>query len=122
MGIGAALIIVVIVDVISYRKLTRLIDAVDSVTHTYEILDELDAVLLHLQNAETGQRGYLITGEESYLEPYHAAIALVDQDTMQLRALIDDWSSHHQHLRLVSLTPLIQEKLAELEETRVFTN
>ena len=57
LGIGAALVIVFIVDVISYLKLTRLIDAVDSVTHTYQILDKLDDILLQLQNAETGQRG-----------------------------------------------------------------
>ena len=41
-----------------------------AVTHTYMVLERLAALLSVLKDAETGQRGFVITGDEAYLEPY----------------------------------------------------
>ena len=40
------------------------------VAHTHEVLDALEQLISTLKDAETGQRGYLITGEPRYLDPY----------------------------------------------------
>jgi signal transduction histidine kinase len=68
-----------------------------------------------LQDAETGQRGYLLTGEPKYLEPYVRARTRLDADTTALRRAIGDDAP--QHLRLDSLDALIRRKLQELAET-----
>ncbi|MFL5403971.1 MAG: CHASE3 domain-containing protein, partial [Gemmatimonadales bacterium] len=47
------------------------------VTHTHEVLERLGTLLSSFQDAETGQRGYIITGKDEYLEPYTAAGARV---------------------------------------------
>jgi CHASE3 domain sensor protein len=83
-GAAAVLGVVVAVDGLSYAWLTQLIRTADSVTESYENLDDLDHVLLELQNAETGQRGYIFTGEEIYLEPYHAATQSLDSHLASL--------------------------------------
>src|SRR5690242_19359410 len=49
-------------------------EAVSRVTHTLEVIQQLGAVRTGLVNAETGKRGFLLTGEERYLEPYNEAI------------------------------------------------
>ena len=41
-----------------------------SITHTYLVIGHLDDLLSELKDAETGQRGFIITGDQKYLEPY----------------------------------------------------
>lgn len=43
------------------------------IIHTHEVINNLDELLSTLKDAETGQRGYLITGLPDYLEPYNDA-------------------------------------------------
>ena len=65
-------------------------------------------------DAETGQRGYILTGEERYLEPYQRALQSLDSQIAKLRAdLADD---PEQLARLNRVEPLIRDKLAELAE------
>jgi methyl-accepting chemotaxis protein len=109
--------IVVVVDVVSYLTLTRLIRTVAAVTGSYELLAKLDDVLLQLQNAESGQRGDLITADDGYLQPHHAAIRIVHRDLEDLTSLIERRSSPRQQARLAEQEPLVAAKLAELEET-----
>jgi signal transduction histidine kinase len=81
------------------------------------VLAQTDALMAHLANAETGQRGFLLTNEDRYLEPYRSGRAAVSTDTAVLRALIRDNPS--QQPRADALAPLIVAKLAELERTIV---
>jgi CHASE3 domain sensor protein len=54
--------------VVSYRNTLKLISNQRLVTHTQQVLTQLETTLSTLKDAETGQRGYLITGEERYLQ------------------------------------------------------
>ena len=60
------------------------------ITHTLQVENQVRTVLSRLVDAETGQRGYLITGREDYLEPYNAAAAHLDGDLATLRTLVAD--------------------------------
>jgi len=68
-----------------------------------------------LVDAETGQRGYLLTGDEAYLEPYREAIKNLDQVMGQLKVLTAANPNQQEHLQ--ALEPLIENKLAELQMT-----
>ena len=68
-----------------------------------------------LLDAETGQRGYMITGADAYLKPYTDAAAIVDATYRELRKLTDD-NPNQQH-RLDDLKIQIDGKLAELAHT-----
>jgi methyl-accepting chemotaxis protein len=72
-------------------------------------------MLSALQDAETGQRGYIITGEERYLEPYQTGTTLVNQTIQNLRRLTAD--NPNQQRRLDSVEPLTAGKIGELKET-----
>ncbi len=114
-GFAFACAILLAVDIVAYQSLTRLLGAASEVAARHAVLDEVAHVLEHLQNAETGQRGYLLTGDDRYLEPYHAATMELDRDLSELRALTT--GDPLQQRRLEVLAGLVAEKLAELSDT-----
>jgi len=114
-GYALALIILVILGVVSYRNTTGLIEAAQMKTHTYQVIENLGRVLSNLKDAEAGQRGYIIIGEDRYLEPYQTGTSAVNETVQNLRALTAD--NPNQQRRIDALGPLIAAKLAELKET-----
>lgn len=99
----------------SYRNTLKLIENQQWVSHTHKVLTELEATLSTLKDAETGQRGYLLTGEERYLEPYHSAIARINKQVVGLQQLTADNKRQQQRIR--DLKIVIDSKLADLEGT-----
>src|SRR5690242_7889283 len=76
--------------------------------------ENLITLLSDLKDAETGQRGYIITGEDAYLEPYYIALQTIDE---HLRTLNRDLSSFYkQKSLLLELSHLIKLKLEELND------
>jgi signal transduction histidine kinase len=87
----------------------------DSVRHTVDVQRKLMVVLSGLQDAETGQRGYLLTGKEIYLSPYRAARDEVAIDVADLERLVAD---NPEQLQAVgALRPLMRAKFEELDAT-----
>jgi methyl-accepting chemotaxis protein len=118
MGFGLALVIFLFVGAISYRSTAQLTETAALVAHTHRVLETLEAVLSDMKDAETGQRGYLLTGQERYLEPFRAARATTQQDLKTLRELTADNVNQQQRLDL--LDPLVEGregKFAELQAT-----
>ena len=114
-GYGLALVVVAAVGIVAYRGTTDLAESADWVTHTHKVKETLAEFVSILKDAESGQRGFLLTGEERYLEPYSSAIRVVDQCIQNLRELTAD--NPNQQKRLAMLQPLAASKLAELAET-----
>jgi len=92
-----------------------LVDNSEWVAHTHDVLDGTDDLLSALKDAETGQRGYLITGVRSYLEPYTAGGAAADEAMTTIRELTSD--NAEQQARLDALEPLLAAKFAEMQQT-----
>ena len=63
-GYGAALLVVGGVGIVAYRATTELVDSADWVTHTHKVKETIFEELSALRDAETGQRGFLLTGAE----------------------------------------------------------
>jgi len=112
-GLALAFAILLLVAVLSYSSLVRSADDRRWVTHTRLVLEGLDTFQIDLINAETGQRGYIITGDESYLEPYNDSLARILQSFRELRELTADNAT--QQRALDHLEPLLTAKLAELQ-------
>ncbi|MHB8724039.1 MAG: methyl-accepting chemotaxis protein [Casimicrobiaceae bacterium] len=114
-GFGLALVILIAIAAASYRSTAKLTTTAELVAHSHEVLEKLETVLSTLKDAETGQRGYIITGDDRYLEPFRAAQGSISQNVKALRELTQD--NVNQQRRLDTLEPLIEGKFAELQET-----
>jgi len=99
----------------SYRSTKRFAEADAQQNHTYEVLNTLSETVARIVDAETGQRGFLLTGDEAYLEPYRTAIKNLDRVTNKLKILTSD--NPNQQRRMGILEPLVEKKLAELQRT-----
>ena len=112
-----ALVLAILAGVgwLSYRNMTAASEADHWTTHTYLVIEELDRLFSSLKDAETGERGFVLTGNPKYLEPYQASLREIGTHLDALRRLTAD-SPLQQH-RLAAITPLVASKLAELKET-----
>jgi CHASE3 domain sensor protein len=83
--------------------------------HTHEVLTQIQVTLSLLKDAETGQRGYLISGETRYLKPFDDAVGGINERVRRLRALTADNAG--QQVRIEALTRLIADRFDELNTT-----
>src|ERR1039457_6837966 len=113
LAVGLALVLALISGIVwsnvSQQKGSEL------VRHTMEVESRLYRLLTLLEDAETGQRGYLLTSDESYLAPYLTGAAALDGEFKNLAALISD--NPRQDQSLSTLINLTKERLALLKES-----
>lgn len=112
-GFGIAFLVLGLIGGLAYWNTTQLVATASLVNHTYQVLEAEESLLSHIANAETGQRGYIITGQEEYLEPYYISINTINAQVDTLQALTAD--NPRQQERLNSLRPLLQLRLDKLE-------
>lgn len=89
----------------------------DAVDHTFQVMSAIDNTLLRLQDAETGQRGFIITGDEAYLAPFKSAERDLSEVLADLGHLISD--NAEQQAQITNLQQLAESKVSELQETIV---
>ena len=87
--------------------------------HTAELIEELKRVETAALNGETGQRGYLITLDRRYLEPYQAGREQIDPALRRVRDLLGDDATARQEELLDQISMLSEAKFSELENTVV---
>jgi methyl-accepting chemotaxis protein len=114
-GFALSFVLLIVIGAVAYTSINKLMSTSQSVTHTHEVLEHIASVLSSLKDAETGQRGYLITGDEAFLEPYRAGSGDVLARLKELRNLTAD--NPNQQRRMDSSEPIIAAKLAELKES-----
>src|SRR5215210_6162415 len=100
---------------IAYLELGAVIDRFRASRHSSNVLEELNETLGALRNAETGQRGYLLTGRAAYLQPYHDGRAKVAHHLEQLRNLAA--ADPIRGRRVLILRQAVEAKLNELDAT-----
>ena len=113
--IGLALAILAIVGAVSYHSVTRLDESAHWVDHTHEVLGAIWAVKADIEDAKSSQRGYIISGNESYLSSYALAKQNVFKMLADVRRLTSD--NPDQQKRLDALAPLIDARMASLDHT-----
>ena len=89
-GLVVALTVLAANALVAYRNTQELYTDAGWVDHTHEVLHELQAVQADLVDAETGQRGYLLTGDEAFLPQYRAVIDRVEGRVDRLAELTAD--------------------------------
>lgn len=100
---------------ITRRQVQIQVQNAASLEHTHQVLFQLEQTQTLLTDAETGQRGYLYTGDPKYLAPYNRAIEEVDVEIDQIATLTAD--NPVQVRGVARLRVLAEEKLGELART-----
>jgi methyl-accepting chemotaxis protein len=113
-GFALSFVLLIAIGAVAYTSINKLTNTSQWVTHTHEVLEHIAGVLSLLKDAETGQRGYVITGDEAFLDPYRAGSSDVPNVLKDLRKLTED--NPAQQKRIDSIEPLIAAKLAELKQ------
>jgi CheY-like chemotaxis protein/signal transduction histidine kinase/CHASE3 domain sensor protein len=114
-GFGVAIFAVILISFFSYRAQEVRAGTADLVSHTIEVREQLQALVSVLKDAETGQRGFLLTNTESYLLPYTNAKAALPGQVTRLRRLISD--NPEQVQRLDAAAAMAKDKMDELAES-----
>lgn len=114
-GLGLIVAFVLVNAGVAYRNVEHLRNDAQRVVHTHEVLNVLNDLLSSMKDAETGQRGFLITGDERYLDPYNDALRSVDEQIERIKRLTKD--NERQQSRIPRLQTLIQGKMDELAAT-----
>lgn len=112
---AAALFILIFISGISYRYTTTLTDSSALVVHSYKIRSELDQLSSYLEEAESGQRGFILTGDSLFLRPLSEAREKINKTFNALRLLTKN--NFQQQKNLDSLFRLINNRLATLNHT-----
>ncbi|MBZ5582344.1 MAG: CHASE3 domain-containing protein [Acidobacteriia bacterium] len=109
-GFALALAILVLISGLSYESTRRLIETEDAVYRSQEVTHQLDDLLIEVLEEESAARGYLIGGQDFYLEPYFSAIKKLERTVGELRAWANE--SPRQQRALDELNAPLREKLA----------
>lgn len=82
--------VLLIVGAYAYRSTTEYKKSSEWVSHTQEVINEAQSILLHVEDIETAQRGYVITKREKFLEPYNNGLEELPRAHMRLNQLLRD--------------------------------
>ncbi|MFA6277837.1 MAG: response regulator [Pedobacter sp.] len=115
LGLGLSLIILIISSLASYISIRNLIKTSDLVAHSNKVMEGLETIISTLKDAETGQRGYLLTGNKVFLEPYVGAKERVDVLYKKLNAETKD--NLFQQRKLDEIKEILDTRLGILQKT-----
>ncbi len=107
-GFAIAILVIIIVGLVSYKTIDNFRTTNEREIRVRKTLEQLEDVFSTVKDVETGQRGFIITGKESYVEPYNNAKATIHNELNELRGLIKD---ENQLINLDALEKLIKTKL-----------
>jgi signal transduction histidine kinase len=114
-GFSLAILVLGIVNTISYQNTTNLFKNQKQVENSYETLQKVRDVLTTLRDAERARRGYIITGNDAYLETYNNSIKNIDGKFKEAQRATIDNPIQQQRLNLIQ--PLIVERVDLIKES-----
>ena len=114
-GLALVLLFFLVSSGVAYLNLQTISNDNDKISHSHQVIVALEKILSSAQDAETGQRGFLLTGNESYLEPFNTAAADISSQLDELAQMTRDNPAQQQHIG--ALTSHIGNKLTELKRT-----
>ena len=111
--VGVVLLIAMVVAGLSFRAFNQVKKTAEARKHTLVLINSANELMSALIDAETGQRGYLLTSDNSFLEPYFAVRGRISDDLKELRQRSLTPAAY---IHLDVAAPLIVAKLAELSQ------
>lgn len=114
LGYGFSLFMLLAVSLISYLTVQNLMNSNRAVAHSDKVIATLEKLLSVMKDAETGQRGYLLSGQITFLEPYNGAYGAAETLTDQLQMLTAD--NHRQQTNIAMIRQVLTQRLNTLQK------
>ncbi|WHZ21237.1 MAG: diguanylate cyclase/phosphodiesterase (GGDEF & EAL domains) with PAS/PAC sensor(s) [Nitrospira sp.] len=114
-AIALMLVLLLAIGFVAYRSSTEFISSSAQVVHSREVRGSLQRILSLVEEIETGQRGYIITGESSFLEPYQRAMDRIEERLVHVKTLITD--EPQLQAQIETLIRLVQSRIAFAAES-----
>lgn len=111
-GFGFSLFLLIVGSGASIVSIRNLISSAGWVEHTNQVIRHLDEVISHLKDAETGQRGFIITGNQDFLDPYYGSEDSIMRHIRLAKEMTAD--NPRQQASAEELTQTIRQRLAVL--------
>jgi methyl-accepting chemotaxis protein len=108
-GFGLALLLLSVGGIAAWLSVSKLVETNGWVVHTHQVIEKAEHVLSLLDDAETAERGYLLTGDENFLKPYEVAKGTFEAEIQSLATMTQD--NLDQQPRIKKLSTLAAEKL-----------
>ena len=89
-GLWASIALIAVISALSYFSIRALVANAQEAERTRRLMGDILLLVSDLKDAQIGQRGFLITGIEEYLQPYNSALDAVPRRLAALRERIDD--------------------------------
>lgn len=110
----SAIVVVAFNTVLAINALNRLDLNQAMVEHTWMVINDVEQIMSSSKDAETGSRGFLITNDDSYLEPYNQALSSLPRELDNFQSLTVDNPSQRE--RIVEFRAVLEERLALLRQ------
>lgn len=114
----ASILLTLLSGAIKYYNVAEKKETVQRLNHAHDVIHESYSLLTTLLDAETGQRGYVLTGDSAYLVPYKAAVATLDEKLNALSHLTED-NPEMNALFQRDIVPRVEQKRQELKHSLV---
>ncbi|MGC3943541.1 MAG: response regulator [Chryseolinea sp.] len=114
-GFGASLIILIITSIASYVSISNLLESSQWVNHTHEVIQTLERFRGSVTDAESVQRGFLLTGDKSMLQAYNEARTRAMDGLGTIRSLTSD--NEEQRTRVPLLNDIVVERFEYLDKS-----
>ena len=113
-GFGLSLLLLIISSIVSYNSIQNLLSSSSMVDHSSQVMQSLETVISTMKDAETGQRGFLLTNEPVFLEPYNGAYEKALLNTNKAINLTTDNPLQQANLKLVK--DVMMKRMTVLKE------
>ncbi|HWO38173.1 MAG TPA: CHASE3 domain-containing protein [Candidatus Acidoferrum sp.] len=113
LAFGSAVLALLVVGAVSYRSMAESSESGRWVHHTDQVLEKLQDLLAAMQTAESNIRGYLLTGDETFLNAYRAGIAKTEENQTIVRNLTADNAGQQRRLEVLATLSAERFRLAE---------
>jgi len=113
LAFGSAILALLFVDVMSFRGMVVSTESDRWVRHTHEVLENLQSSLSAMQEVESSDREFVLTGNEQFLKPYRDSIFRLHEEETIIKNLTAD--NPEQQLRIATLYGLVGQKIQYAE-------
>ena len=108
-GLITALLLLILSSSITFYRIQQFDDSSRLVSHTHLVIEKIHQIFSELKDAESAQRGYLITGEESFLEKHHAVVVRLPEEIADLKDLTGD--NPEQQKQIMIMEDMIADRM-----------